>query len=71
MQYCVGSMSEDESYYWVLSLIIMNGFVNIAAYSVCFEYVVHLSPGIGETISSGCVNTLANFLAFLEIICIQ
>ena len=67
----VGGMTYKEGYWSVLSFIIVNGFINIALYSVCFEYVVYLTPGIGETLSGGCINTLANLLGFLEIIIIQ
>ena len=30
-----------------------------------------MTPGIGETLSGGCVNTVANFLGFVEILFIQ
>ena len=52
-------------------LISLNGFISIAIYSVCYEYVVELTPGIGESISGGFINNFGNILGFLEINLIQ
>ena len=52
-------------------LISINGFISIAIYSVCYEYVVELTPGIGESISGGFINNFGNILGFLEINLIQ
>ena len=40
IQLFVSGMSYEDGYSSVLSFIIVNGFINIAIYSVCFEYVV-------------------------------
>ena len=52
-------------------LITLNGFISISVYSICYEYVVELTPGIGESITGGAINYLGNFLGFVEINVIQ
>jgi hypothetical protein len=49
----------------VLLSVLGSGMINISIYSSCFEYVAALTPDIGESLSSGMVNGLANFLGFL------
>jgi len=55
----------------VLIAVALNGMCCIASYSVVFEYGVRLSPGIGEAISGGMINMLANVMGCLQLVVIQ
>jgi hypothetical protein len=46
----------------------LNGFFNIAIYSVIYEWAVLVSPGIGEGLSCGILNMIANLFGFSEIL---
>ena len=59
---------KNGGYATTLVLITLNGFISISVYSICYEYVVELTPGIGESISGGFINNIANVLGFIEII---
>ena len=56
-----------KGYFLTLCLVSLNGFFSISVYSTCYEYVVELSPGIGESISGGLINMIGNILGFVEI----
>ena len=56
---------EKGGYTTTLVLITLNGFISISVYSICYEYVVELTPGIGESITGGFINNIANVLGFL------
>jgi hypothetical protein len=62
---------DTGSFWMVLLSILFAGMINISIYSSCFEYVARLAPDVGESLSSGLVNGLANVLGFLEIISFQ
>ena len=60
-----------NGYTLTLCLITLNGFFSISVFSTCYEYVVELSPGIGESISGGLINMVAYVLGFVEINIVQ
>jgi len=55
----------------VLISVALNGAVCISSFSVVFEYGVRLSPGIGESVSGGLINMLANGMGWAQMVIIQ
>ena len=62
---------KSRSYIWLILAVIMNGFFNLAQYSVAHEmplYQANSIKGIGEATICGCVNMTANLIGFLVVL---
>lgn len=71
MWYVTTQIDYNQGYWVTLVSVSISGMISIGVYSSAYEYVVDLSPGIGESISAGLINSVANTLGFLEIEIIQ
>ena len=62
---------KSRSFAWLMLAVIINGFFNLAQYSVAYEmplYQARENKGIGEATICGCVNMTANLIGFVVVL---
>ena len=60
---------KSQNFSYIIASIAVNGFFNLSILSVSFELAVEITFPIGEAMSGGLINTVANILGFI-LICI-
>ena len=58
----------ERGHYHTVLIFALHGSFMMSLYAVVYEFAVELVPGVGESYSTGLINSLANFFACIQLL---